>query len=642
MNFKNLRIGTKLRLGFGIVVLLCFAVGFAGIYGLNTAQQKTENVYIIKNIQKGFVEARLYLRTFSTLKDTLFYDRSRKSMTNVLAMIDTLKPRLTTPENIKLANELYEALNEYANLMITNKQLVLAQLHAIEQLNSTRQRFTDEIKSAGIPETHPINYYFALTRESANNIQLHSKDEYYQTAKDNIQKMINEAGKLKKPEFITVINEYSAVIDQFSDIARKNKELDPVQLAAGKKALDSADEMSKITKQFVDDAVKKSSLFLIIFTIIALIIGTLVSYTITRYLRTMIGRGVKLAETYASGELSIKVPEEDLALKDEIGELARAMVSMGDKIKEIVAQISKDSHMVLSASEQISSTTLQLSEGANEQAASVEEISSSMEEMVSNIEQNSHNANEAEKIAVFSAQKIREVALATQHSLDSARKITGKIGIINDIAFQTNILALNAAVEAARAGDQGKGFAVVAAEVRKLAERSKIAAGEIVELTQSSLKSTEEAESLMLQVLPEIEKNSGLAKEIATANMEQNTGADQINNAIQQLNTITQQNASSAEELASSAEELASNAHELASQSEQLNKVTTYFKVEENQSSGTTFIKRVVKTENTLHTKHKEMESPISKRKTTTERSTGKGIHLRMEEGADDKHYEKF
>jgi methyl-accepting chemotaxis protein len=281
---------------------------------------------------------------------------------------------------------------------------------------------------------------------------------------------------------------------------------------------------------------------------------------IIRSVTRILQKCVDVTKKIAKGDLNVEL---DIDQKDEVGELASTLSEMVTKLREIVSDIRSGASNVAVASSQISNTSQTLSQGATEQAASTEEISSSMEQMASNIQQNTENARQTELISKKTSENIVQMNKIGKESFDSIKTIAEKITIINDIAFQTNLLALNAAVEAARAGEHGRGFAVVAAEVRKLAERSKLAADEIEDLSKHSLKVTEDTSALLDALVPEIQKTSQLVQEIAAASIEQNSGADQINNATQQLNVITQQNSAASEELATSAEELTSQAENL-------------------------------------------------------------------------------
>jgi methyl-accepting chemotaxis protein len=304
---------------------------------------------------------------------------------------------------------------------------------------------------------------------------------------------------------------------------------------------------------------------LLVFVLIA--IG--IAFFLGKKLSTPIIMMTEGAKRIAEGDLNTNFDKDNT---EELSVLADSMNIMVGKLKELLTAIKKSSAQIKGASNQISHGSQAISHGASEQASSVEQVLASMEQMVANIQQNSSNAKGTETISTKTSKEIDKVKDASNQSLKSINEIAEKISIINEIAFQTNLLALNAAVEAARAGESGKGFAVVASEVRKLAERSKVAAEEIDSLSLSSVRVTKEASVLLNSILPEIEKTKNLIQEIAGASVEQNSGAQQINNAINQLNEITQQNASSSEELASSAEEL-------SAQAESLDDLIQYFKV---------------------------------------------------------------
>jgi len=208
---------------------------------------------------------------------------------------------------------------------------------------------------------------------------------------------------------------------------------------------------------------------------------------------------------------------------------------------------------------------VQVSKGASSQAAAAEEASSSMEQMSSNIKQNADNAQQTDKIANKSAKDAQESGKSVLEAVSAMKEIADKISIIEEIARQTNLLALNAAIEAARAGEHGKGFAVVAAEVRKLAERSQKAAGEINQLSTSTLRVSEKSGEMLDKLVPDIQRTAELVQEITAASKEQDTGAEQINKALQQLEQVIQQNASAAEEMASTTEELTGQSDQLVS-----------------------------------------------------------------------------
>jgi len=260
----------------------------------------------------------------------------------------------------------------------------------------------------------------------------------------------------------------------------------------------------------------------------------------------------------AAGDMTV-----ELKPRSDRDELMIALSEMIKAIGEIVTQVQQSSDNIADASQQMSANSQSVSDGASQQASAAEQVSSSMQQMAANIQQNTDNSQQTEKIAAKAAEDILEGSKNVNMTVIVMKKIAEKVSIIGDIAFQTNILALNAAVEAARAGEHGKGFAVVAAEVRKLAERSHAAAGEINELTKSSVDVADKAGKQLEQIVPNIQKTAKLVQEITAASLEQNSGANQINNAINQLNKVTQQNAASAEEMATSSEELSTQADSL-------------------------------------------------------------------------------
>ncbi|WP_416064649.1 methyl-accepting chemotaxis protein [Rhizobium sp. ZK1] len=266
----------------------------------------------------------------------------------------------------------------------------------------------------------------------------------------------------------------------------------------------------------------------------------------------------QIANQISNGDLTVS--PKPLSEKDTLG---IALEQMVERLRGVVADAIAAAENVSSGSQELSASSEQVSQGATEQAASAEEASASMEEMASNIKQNADNAAQTEKIARQSAKDAENSGDAVNRAVAAMRTIAEKIGIVQEIARQTDLLALNAAVEAARAGEHGKGFAVVASEVRKLAERSQSAAAEISAMSGDTVKAAQEAGDMLGRLVPDIRKTAELVSEISAACREQDIGAAQINEAIQQLDKVTQQNAGASEEMSATSEELATQAEEL-------------------------------------------------------------------------------
>ncbi len=264
------------------------------------------------------------------------------------------------------------------------------------------------------------------------------------------------------------------------------------------------------------------------------------------------------AEAIARGNLKVK-----LVARSPQDKLMQALGDMVNGLTRVVVDIKTMASEVTTGTGALSTATTSVSQGASEQSASAEQASASMEEMVSNIKQNAENAHQTEKIAIKSAEDAREGGKSVNEAVNAMKEIASRISIIEEIARQTNMLALNAAIEAARAGEHGKGFAVVAAEVRKLAERSQKAAGEINQLSSTTVKLAEKAGETLTLLVPNIQKTAELVQEISAASAEQNQGAEQINTALQQLQSVIQQNASGAEEMAATSEELNGQAEQM-------------------------------------------------------------------------------
>jgi methyl-accepting chemotaxis protein len=307
----------------------------------------------------------------------------------------------------------------------------------------------------------------------------------------------------------------------------------------------------------------------------AVVFGMAIAVVITRSITRPIQRAVSIAQTVAAGDLTSRIEVQGA---DETSMLLTALKAMNDSLALIVGQVRAGTDTISTASQEIAAGNLDLSSRTEEQASSLEETASSMEELTSTVKQNADNARQANNLAASASEVAGKGGAVIADVVDtmgaihaSSKKIVEIIGVIDGIAFQTNILALNAAVEAARAGEQGRGFAVVATEVRNLAHRSAAAAKEIKTLIGDSVAKVESGTQLvdqagetMTAVVDSVRRVSDIISEITAASREQSLGIDQINQAIMQMDSVTQQNAALVEESAAAAESLQGQAAQLA------------------------------------------------------------------------------
>ncbi|PIF74491.1 methyl-accepting chemotaxis protein [Variovorax sp. 54] len=330
------------------------------------------------------------------------------------------------------------------------------------------------------------------------------------------------------------------------------------------------DEMSHA----IDAANAKSFNLRLLLTALTVLLGGLFAFFISRSIVRPLAKAVGVAETVAAGDLSANIRVDS---RDETGQLMQALKDMNANLAKVVGEVRMGTETIATASGQIASGNQDLSSRTEEQASSLEQTAASMEELTSTVKQNADNARQANQLAVSASEVAVKGGAVVSQVVDtmgsinaSSKKIVDIIGVIDGIAFQTNILALNAAVEAARAGEQGRGFAVVASEVRSLAQRSAAAAKEIktligdsVEKVEEGSKQVAEAGRTMEEIVGSVKRVTDIMGEITAASQEQTSGIEQINQAITQMDQVTQQNAALVEEASAAAQSLQEQAGSL-------------------------------------------------------------------------------
>jgi len=496
-SLSNLKIGTRLGLGFAAVLLFMVLVVGLGLGSLGSIQDRLEGIVHGNNVKVAAANKML-----NAIRDVAGY-----------------------------ATEL---------VLLTDQASIREQMARIK---AARERFADDkaalIKLIVLPEGKAL-----MSRiEEAHAVAVPLNNQLVELG---LQSRHEEATELLMQKAGPAVR---ATVAALEDMARFQSGLSEQASAAATAEYDRA---------------RKLMLGL---GALAILMGVAIAWLITRSITRPIGEAVKVAETVAAGDITSRI---EVRSKDETGQLMRALREMNDSLVKIVGEVRTSTDTIATASTQIASGNQNLSSRTEEQASSLEQTAASMEQLTTTVKQNSDNARQANQLAVSASDvamrggSVVNQVVDTMASINaSSRKIVDIIGVIDGIAFQTNILALNAAVEAARAGEQGRGFAVVASEVRNLAQRSAAAAKEIKTLIDDSVGKVDagsalvgEAGRTMQEIVESVKRVTDIMGEITAASHEQTSGIEQINQAITQMDQVTQQNAALVEEASAAAQSL--------------------------------------------------------------------------------------
>ncbi|WP_413436797.1 methyl-accepting chemotaxis protein [Sulfuriferula sp. GW1] len=510
MLLANFKIGSRLAIGFGLILVLLFFIADESITEMDKIQGNLDAIVNVNNRE--------------------------------LALANTVNSRVrdisSSIRNMMLLTDPTDLDKERSKIEVARAQSVEAEAKLEKMFNEL----------SGTPEV-----------EKAQVFKIEASQE---AAIPLIDQVIALATQGKKTEALTLL------VTQAEPATRN-------WLAEVEKLLDIKKQLNEQTRKDAEQSFNSIHRVMLGLTAFALLLGALVAWLITRSITHPINRAVKIAQTVAGGDLTSRI---EVTSKDETGQLLQALKEMNDGLSKIVSQVRSGTDTIATATSQIAAGNLDLSSRTEEQASSLEETASSMEELTSTVKQNAEHARHANQLvmstsefAVKGGHVVGQVVHTMASIKASSRKISDIIGVIDGIAFQTNILALNAAVEAARAGEQGRGFAVVAAEVRNLAQRSagaakeiKILIGDSVEKVDMGSKLVDEAGETMDDIVTSVELVTEIMSGIANASKEQSSGIEQVNQAVGQMDEVTQQNAALVEEAAAASESLQDQAGKLA------------------------------------------------------------------------------
>ena len=505
MNISNMRIGTRLALGFALVLFLATASSVIGLIRLNKVAGDTR-IMMQEPLAKERLTEEWYRITFAGLRRTLAIVKSSDDSLADFFAADTAN-------SSKRNNEIQQYIEAHTDT----------------------------------PEEKDLLSKVVVARKA----YIARRDEIARAKKEGRG---DDVGKL--------FSDFMPLADAYMD-----SELNFLEHQKG---------IVNTMSQRVDAVAESSKMLVISLIVLFVALGSMCAWLLTRSITAPLDRAVALARRVAAGDLTAEV---HITSMDELGDLLTALKHMNENLCRMVSQVRYSTESMNVSSREIATGNMDLSQRTESQASSLEETASAIEQLTGTVRNNADNAREANRMVDDAAVEAKrggavvEKVIDTMNSIKaSSEKMSDIIGVIDGIAFQTNILALNAAVEAARAGEQGRGFAVVASEVRSLAQRSAAAAKEIkaligdsAEKVDAGSKLVDEAGKTMRDIVSSVTRVIGIMENIVTASQEQSTGIEQVNRAVGEIDQMTQQNAALVEQAAAAAQSMQDQAEALSS-----------------------------------------------------------------------------
>lgn len=573
VNWKNLSIRKKIGSGFIIVIGITVATGIFLLVNLFRISQKMEElsnvhiptVYGSNQLMRHWLETSEQSRAYDFTGNPHFKNQTGITFSRLDGALHNLvqltQDRIEELEGKGVFLNLLKSEVEHFNKTRSTYEALSTEFHERRQkFSQMLTGFNNQYSSSGYNELRFLSQFNSKTTDfnqyiiDRKGVEITRLKPDYEKIRNNLRASGASGEFLRNG--LSLSNEAIQLVDLYQKMRiaeLKNFEAAKSVMWEVRASSDIGLDQIMVMGNTSNEVIKQQRNIQFLTLALIIILGLLLIWVLSNSIGKPIAEGIAMAEKVAAGDLTVSIKSDRT---DEVGRLATALNKMTQNLNTLILDIIQTSHEIISSSETLNNKAMELAEGANQQASSAEEVSSSMEEMHANIQQNTENSRETESISTQAAKAMIESNEKAKEAAQNLEEITSKISIIKDIAFQTNILALNAAVEAARAGQEGRGFSVVAAEVRKLAERTQVAAQEITKASGITLNSSNEASELIEGITPQIEKTAGLIREISAASIEQVTGVEQINLALQELNQVTQRNAANADDISNAAQEL--------------------------------------------------------------------------------------